>query len=53
MPHDTRTQSPVLAARFAASKEKHVMTWTSDRMWVAIYSILAALLILSWAYIPA
>ena len=28
-------------------------SWTSDKTWVAIYSILMTLLMLSWAYIPA
>jgi hypothetical protein len=30
-----------------------VVIWTSDSKWVALYSILVALLILSWAYVPA
>ena len=29
------------------------MTWTSDSKWVAIYSILVTLMIVSWAYVPA
>jgi len=29
------------------------MTWTSDCKWIAVHSVLATLLILSWAYIPA
>ena len=29
------------------------MTWSSDSKWVLIYTILAALLIYSWAVVPA
>jgi hypothetical protein len=29
------------------------MTWTSDSIGVVIYSVLAILFILAWAYIPA
>ncbi len=29
------------------------MTWTSDGLWVLLYSILATLLMLSWVYVPA
>ncbi len=27
--------------------------WTSDIVWVALYSILVLLLMVAWAYIPA
>jgi hypothetical protein len=30
-----------------------LMTLTSDGIWMAVYSVLAALTILSWAYFPA
>ena len=33
--------------------EGQVMTWSSDSKWVLIYTILAALLIYSWAVVPA
>jgi hypothetical protein len=29
------------------------MTWTSDGTWIVIYSILATMLMLSWACVPA
>jgi hypothetical protein len=29
------------------------MTWSNDTTWVLIYSALAALFLLAWAWIPA
>jgi hypothetical protein len=34
-------------------KGKHVMTWTSDRAGVVLYTVLGMLIVLSSIYIPA
>jgi hypothetical protein len=32
---------------------EEVRSWTSDVVWVAFYSILVLLLMLTWVYVPA
>jgi uncharacterized membrane protein YeiH len=34
-------------------RRRHAMTWTSDATGVLLYTILGALLAMSWIYIPA